>query len=292
VDKLTLKSYAKLNLYLKVLNKRKDNYHSIQTIFERISLFDTIAFKPRRDNKIKIACDSPQVPRGSANLAFRSAKLLQDSLNIKKGVDIKIEKRIPVAAGLGGGSSNAATVLTGLNKLWGLGLSCRRLVQLGSKIGSDVPFFIYNCRFARGSGRGDEVTPLKALKASKLWHVLAVPRIRVSTPLIYKRRDKDKKATLTKPVYGVKILTSALLENDLPLISRALFNGLEAVTAKLYPEVNRLKGELLLLGAKSILMSGSGPAVFAIVSSRKEAVFLGRQLKKGMRWQVFVAKTV
>jgi 4-diphosphocytidyl-2-C-methyl-D-erythritol kinase len=288
---LILNSCAKLNLYLAVLNKGKDGYHNIESIFERIDLSDKIILKPRRDNKIKIVCSSPLVPKGKSNLAFRSAKILQDNFCVKKGINIEIIKHIPVGAGLGGGSSNAATVLLGLNKLWRLNLTQNKLVGLAGSIGSDIPFFIYNTPFARGTDRGNRIKPLKGLSNLKIWHVLVVPKIEVSTPFIYKKWDMY--SGLTRPGYSAKLLISALRKSDFSLISKSLFNSLERITAGLYPEVVRIKERLMSLGLKSILMSGSGPAVFAIVSSRKEAVSLCRQLKEENRfWQVFVSQTI
>ncbi len=293
VNTLTLNSYAKLNLYLEVLNKRKDNYHNIKTIFERIDLADKIILKSRRDKEIKVTCNVTAVPRDNTNLAWRSAKLLQDSFNIDKGVDIKIIKRIPVGSGLGGGSSNAASVLLGLNKLWKLNLAQNKLAGLAGKLGCDVPFFIYNSPFALGEARGDKIKPLKALYSVRLWHILVVPNIEVSTASIYKRWDKYFKTfKLTVPRYNVNIMNLALKKGNFPLIGDALFNSLEPVTAALYPQIDAIKERLIQLGVKSILMSGSGPAVFGIVSSRKEALSLYGQLKTDSSFgEVFVSRT-
>jgi len=290
---LTLNSYAKLNLYLEVLHKRKDNYHNIKTIFERIGLADKIILKSRRDKKINITCNVAAVPQAHSNLAWRSAKLLQDIFNIDKGVDIKIIKRIPVGSGLGGGSSNAAAVLAGLNKLWKLNVTEHKLAGLAGKLGCDVPFFIYNSPFAQGEARGDKIKPLKTLNLVRLWHILVVPKIGVSTASIYKRWDNEFKTfKLTMPKYDVNILILALRKNDLFLIGDALFNSLEQVTARLYPQINAIKEKLMQLGVKSILMSGSGPAVFGIVSSKKEALTLCRQLKSNSSFgEVFVSRT-
>jgi len=293
VNKLSFKSHAKLNLYLQVLNKRPDSYHNINTLFERISLCDKIILKLRRDDKeIKVISSSPDLPADpSRNLAFRSAKLLQDTFNINKGVDIKITKRIPVGSGLGGGSSNAACLLLGLNKLWKLKLKEPKLVNLAKKIGADVPFFIYNSRFAQGKGRGEKIKPLKALNNTGLWHVLVVPKIKVSTPLIYKKWDEDP--GLTMPKFDVKLLPSALRKKDFSLINEFLFNSLESITVKHYPQVQNIKEKLKKIGLKTILMSGSGPAVFGVVSSRKEAVTLGRKFKREFKLlQVFVTSTI
>jgi len=273
------------------LNLRKDNYHNIKTIFERISLHDTIIIKPRKDSKIKIICNAPGVPTDSSNLAFRSAKLLQEAGRVDCGVDIKIIKRIPVGAGLGGGSSNAAAVLTGLNKLWRLNFTRKKLARIAARIGSDVPFFIYDIPFGEGSLRGEKIKPLVNLKDIVLWHVILMPKIKVSTPLIYGKWDTF--SGLTSRVPDAKILTLALERKDFPLINRALFNSLEEVSAKLYPQVDQAKEKLIQSGLKSILMSGSGPAVFGICSSRKEAAALSDRLKKGRTlFKVFAAKTV
>lgn len=287
---ITLKSFAKLNLFLQVLNKRPDNYHNIETLFERISLFDSITLTLRRDKVIRIICSDPNVPADENNLCYKSAKLLQDRLKVKKGADIKIVKRIPVGAGLGGGSSDAAGALLGLNKLWKLNITLSRLVTFSKQIGCDVPFFIYNTSFAKGSRRGDRIMPLGELKNLCLWHILAVPNINVSTPLIYKKWDKI--SGLTRPEYDVNIITSALRKTVFSVIPLLLFNGLEEATVRLYPQVRRIKEKLSRLGVKSILMSGSGPAVFGIVASRKEAVRVSSKLKKTCNsCKVFVART-
>ena len=294
MNTLTVKSFAKLNLFLQVLNKRPDNYHNIETLFERINLYDTITLKLRRDESIRISCANPDVPRDETNFCYRGAKLLQEKYKVKKGVDIKILKRIPISAGLGGGSSNAGSVFLGLNKLWKLRLPLSRLVTLSKQIGCDVPFFIYNTSFAKGSNRGDRITPLEGLKDLRLWHILVVPKIRVSTPLIYKKwDDKKQDAGLTTSEYDVKIIISALRKKAFSLIPLALCNSLEEVTVGKYPQVRRIKERLAYLGVKSILMSGSGPAVFGIVSSRKEAERVSSEVKKQEKsWRVFVAKTV
>ena len=296
MNKLILNSYAKINLYLEVINKRRDNYHNIKTVFERISLSDKIVLTSRQDKQIKIICDHPDVPCDNSNLCSRSAKLLQDNFQVDKGVEIKIVKRIPVGAGLGGGSSNAAFVLLGLNELWKLNLSQAELARLAKKIGSDVAFFIYNIPFAKGTRRGEKIEPLKALNNLRLWHILIVPGIKVSTALIYRKWDacqNNELQGLTRSKYNVKILTLALQKKDLGLIGKSLFNSLEQVSIKLYPEIRRIKEWLIHRHMQSILMSGSGPAVFGVVSSRKEAVSLCRQLRRKNRaWRVFVVRTV
>jgi 4-diphosphocytidyl-2-C-methyl-D-erythritol kinase len=207
---LRLKSYAKLNLYLQVRNIRRDNYHNIITLFEKISLHDEIRIKPRRDGKIRVTCNNKDVPSGEANLAYRAAYLLRQKAGIDNGADIHINKRIPVAAGLGGGSSNAASAILGLNRLWNLNFSREKLLSVASQAGCDVPFFLYDTSFALGTGRGDKIKALPGIKG-KLWHVLVAPDMPVSTPLVYKELDrqsgsvkKSRLTGLTKPPNNVK----------------------------------------------------------------------------------------
>ena len=287
---MVLKSYSKVNLFLRILNRRRDNFHNIETIFERIDLCDGIVLMPRKDDLIRIICKDPSVPADKTNLCYRSADLLRKSCRVNKGVDITIRKNIPVGAGLGGGSGNAATVLLGLNKLWRLGLSRKKLAQLGARIGSDIAFFVYEAPFALGRGRGEKIKPISSLSNTRFWHILAVPKIHVSTPLIY--RKYDQYSGLTASESSVKILLPALVKKDLPLVSEGIFNSLEAITIRLYPEVRRVKKTLADSGLKSILMSGSGPAVFAIASSKKEAVLLRNRLAKKYRsWRIFAVRT-
>lgn len=291
MNKLVLESYAKLNLYLEVLNKRKDNYHNLKTLFERISLSDKIILKSRPDSKIRIICKNSSVPKDKSNLCYRAARLLQDTLKVRSGADIEIKKNIPVGAGLGGGSSNAATTLLGLNKLWKLALSRKELLKFAKKISCDVPFFLYGAKFALGTQRGDRIKPIKALAGTRVWHVLVVPDLRVSTVYIYKKWDEFSE--LTTPKNDVTLLISKFRRKAYPFEGDFLFNSLEAVTAKLYPQINQVKQEMLRLGLKSILMSGSGPAIFGILASRKEAIAISKELKKqSKRWRVFVTRTV
>jgi len=295
---LVIKSFAKLNLYLQVLNKRKDNFHNLSTLFARIDLADTIIFKKRVDGLIKIKSDSPDVPLDATNLCYRAALLLKQELKLNSGIEIELKKRIPVGAGLGGGSSDAASVLLGLNKFWNLDLSKTRLVKLGAKLGSDVPFFIHQARFALGSQRGDKVAPLGFLDKLKLWFLLVYPNFKVSTPLIYQKFDTCLPAGraysgLTRPHGNVKILTSLLLKNGKVIDGSCFFNDLEVITGSLYPVVNQVKKALSNIGLDKVIMSGSGSAVFAICDSCRQAQSLRSKLcKQHKGWQVFVVSTV
>ena len=295
---LSLDSFAKINLYLQVLNKRGDNFHNLNTLFCRIDLKDTIVLRERKDSLIKIKCNSRQVPKGKSNLCYRAAELLKQAFKLSFGLEIEIKKRIPVGAGLGGGSSNAASVLLGLNKLWDLNLPETKLVKLAAELGSDVPFFVSGEKFALGSCRGEKIKPLTSLKKLKLWFILVCPNIKVSTPLIYRKFDTytsvgGEFSRLTRPKHDVKILISELSKSAFRVKPEYLFNGLEPVTIRIYPVVKQVKKALYGMGLEKVMMSGSGPAVFAICGSRKEALDLSGILrKKHKSWQIFVNSTV
>ena len=325
---LFLDSFAKINLYLQVLNKRGDNFHNLNTLFCRIDLKDTIVLRERKDSLIKIKCNSRQVPKGKSNLCYAAAELLKQAFKLSFGLEIEIKKRIPVGAGLGGGSSNAASVLLGLNKFWDLNLPETKLVKLAAELGSDVPFFVSGEKFALGSCRGEKIKPLVSLKKLKLWFILVYPNIKVSTPLIYSKFDKynslcqagDTEAgalppatqvrtvgcrsgrtrlnqgefsQLTTPLHDVKILISELSKSAFRVKPEYLFNSLEPVTIRIYSVVKQVKKALYGMGLEKVMMSGSGPAVFAICGSAKEALDLSGILrKKHKSWQIFVNSTV
>ena len=288
---LNLPSYAKLNLYLKVFNKRPDNYHSIFTLFERVSLADQIRLKLLPKRKIRILSSESYLPLGRNNLVYQAASLLQREFSINKGVQINIIKHIPISAGLGGGSSNAAVVLSGLNQLWNLNLGVKQLVGFARQIGSDIPFFLCNCSFACGTSRGDEIRVLRL--TGRLWHIIVVPRVKIRSFLIYKKWDETREIQgLTNQQRVIRILKQVLLKKDI-LLTKLLFNSLERVSKSMYPVINQVESSLSDLGLEAISMSGSGPAVFGLVPSRKEAYALARKLKRKLgNCDVFVAKTV
>ena len=293
---LNLISYAKLNLYLKVLNKRSDSYHSIFTLFERVSLADRIRLQLLPKRKIRILSSESYLPLGRNNLVYQAASLLQRECSINKGVQINIIKHIPISAGLGGGSSNAAVVFSGLNQLWNLKLGVKQLVAFARQIGSDIPFFLYNCSFACGTSRGDEIKVLRL--PGRLWHIIVVPRVEIRSFLIYKKWDEmshsDRRSLtgLTNQQRVIRILKQALLTKDI-LLTKLLFNSLEKVSKAMFPVISKVESSLSDLGIEAISMSGSGPAVFGLVPSRKEAYAAARKLKRKLRnCDVFVAKTV
>jgi 4-diphosphocytidyl-2-C-methyl-D-erythritol kinase len=282
---LRLRSPAKLNLYLKVLNKRSDGYHNLVTLFERISLWDDIELSLNKEGQIRIFCNQPEVPRGVANLVFQAAQLLKETFALDNGVDIRIQKRIPVAAGLGGGSSNAATVLMGLNKLWNLSLKHKELVPLAQRIGSDVPFFLYKCSWALGTNRGDDIEPLNL--NAKLWHVLVIPRIKIYTKEVFGGLN----LRLTKPGDDVNILLHALRKKQFSRLGSLFLNDLESRILQLHPSLGQLKEKLKKLGLGGVSFSGSGPSLYGIATSQRQAEDFKKILSKQYR-QVFVVTTL
>jgi 4-diphosphocytidyl-2-C-methyl-D-erythritol kinase len=283
-----LKSYAKTNLFLNVLSKRPDGYHDIETLFERISLADEIALR-RAPSGIKIKTTSKKLPRGRANIAYRAAELLKKKCGVREGVIIEIKKNIPIAAGLGGGSSNAASVLLGLNRLWRLGLSKKELMKLALRLGSDVPFFILDTPLALGCGRGDVLKEIKA-PGLKIWHCLVKPAFSISTKTAYQAL---KSSCLTPQKANVKMLLHSIQKGDGSSLARLLANSLEVTLNKRVATIYELKKKLLEQGALGCLMSGSGSAVFGIYPSKTSAEKAARFLRrKNKNWQVFCASTV
>lgn len=267
--KLMEKAPAKINLALDVLFKRPDGYHEVEMIMTTVDLADRIELKEIKGNHIQILSHNRFVPDDHRNLAYQAAFILKERFGINKGVSITIEKNIPVAAGLAGGSSDAAATLRGLNRLWKLGLSMDELAEIGAEIGSDVSFCVYGGT-ALARGRGEKITHLPA--PPKCWVILAKPTIGVSTADIYKRLQTSK---MEHP--DVPGMITAIMENNYHDVCQGLGNVLEQVTLQLYPEVANIKDQMKTFGADSVLMSGSGPTVFGLVEhdSRMQRIYNG-----------------
>ncbi len=265
--KLMEKAPAKINLALDVLFKRPDGYHEVEMIMTTVDLADRIELKEIKGSHIQILSHNRFVPDDHRNLAYQAAFILKERFGINKGVSITIEKNIPVAAGLAGGSSDAAATLRGLNRLWKLGLSMDELAEIGAEIGSDVSFCVYGGT-ALARGRGEKITHLPA--PPKCWVILAKPTIGVSTADIYKRLQTSK---MEHP--DVPGMITAIMENNYHDVCEGLGNVLEQVTLQLYPEVANIKDQMKTFGADSVLMSGSGPTVFGLVEhdSRMQRIY-------------------
>ncbi len=258
MTELRLRANAKINLFLEVLDKRPDGYHNIETVFQSIDLHDVIILRGSSPGIIEVECDNPQVPLDSSNLAYRAAELLSRESGESFGAQIRIIKRIPVGAGLAGGSTDAAAALVGLNELWGLDYSTEELMCLGSKLGADVPFCILGGT-ALGRGKGDELTQLTPFSDVPI--VLANPGFQVSTSWAYAAL---RNLSLTRARKNANILIAKMRRRDVSSIGGELFNIFESVVMGEYPLVGEIREELIQAGALGALMTGSGPTVFAL----------------------------
>lgn len=279
--KLLVKAPAKINLSLDVLGKRPDGYHEVKMIMTTIDLADRLELTELSEDRIEIVSHNRYVPDDQRNLAYQAAKLLKDRFQVKQGVSIVIEKTIPVAAGLAGGSSDAAATLRGLNKIWNLGLTIDELAKLGAEIGSDVSFCVYGGT-AIATGRGEQVEHIPA--PPSCWIVLAKPHIGVSTAEVYGNLRLNK---VTHP--DVDRMVQVIREGNYEGICDAVGNVLEEVTFAMHPEVKRIKAQMKRFGADAVLMSGSGPTVFGIVrhDSRMQRIYNGL---KGFCEQVYAVR--
>ncbi|MGM7684079.1 4-(cytidine 5'-diphospho)-2-C-methyl-D-erythritol kinase [Cytobacillus sp. Hm23] len=279
--RLLVKAPAKINLSLDVLHKRPDGYHEVKMIMTTIDLADRIELIDLEEDTISIVSHSRFVPDDSRNLAYQAAQLLKKKFGVRKGVSIGITKTIPVAAGLAGGSSDAAATLRGLNKLWNLGLTIDELASLGAEIGSDVSFCVYGGT-ALAMGRGEKI--IRIDPPPHCWVVLAKPSIGVSTAEVYRRLDLNN---VEHP--RVDEMVDAIRAHDYPLICSLLGNVLEDVTFQMQPEVAQIKEQMKRFGADAVLMSGSGPTVFGLVQhdSRMQRVYNGL---RGFCDQVFAVR--
>lgn len=254
--KITVKAPAKINLALDVLHKRNDGYHEVKMVMTTIDLADHLRITLLESDRIQIESTSGIIPNDKRNLAYKAAALLKERFAIKQGCKIEISKKIPVAAGLAGGSSDCAATLRGLNELWQLGLSLDELATIGVEIGSDVAFCVYGGT-AVATGRGEIVKPISS--PAPAWVILAKPSIGVSTADIYEQIDVS---TCFHP--NVEAMIQAIETQNYKDMCHQLGNSLEDVTLKLYPKVAKIKEKMKQLGADGVLMSGSGPTVFGL----------------------------
>ncbi len=258
---LRVRAHAKINLYLDVVGKREDGYHNLETVFHSIGLHDEVLLRERSKMGITVHCDRPDVPSDSRNLAYRAAQSLSDVVDGFGGLEIQIHKQIPIAAGLAGGSANAAAVLYGVNELYKLGLSENALMEIGAQLGADVPFCLHGGA-AFGTGIGNILTPLPALSEVPL--VLINTGTAISTADIFKNLD----ISLTKQKNESIIIKTCVEKNDLVGIGKNLYNLLEVPAFFKHPELAVLKTRLSTqAGCYGALMSGSGATLFALMEN-------------------------
>lgn len=277
-------AYAKINLALDILFKRPDGYHEVAMVMQSISLADSVSLMRRRAG-IKVSVDIAGLPVDSKNLVYRAAALLKQHTQTGQGVHIHLEKKIPIAAGLAGGSADAAAVLKGLNELWRLNLSLDELSVLAARLGSDVPFCLYNGTML-ATGRGEQLTDLPPLPPCYV--VLGKPSVHVSTAWVY----RQYKTGQIKAHPDIAAMRACLAEKSLAGVADRMANVLESVTIQAYPEIAGIKEAMIKYGAMASLMSGSGPTVFGLTDCLDKAQRIADQLKLQGIPQVFVAETV
>jgi 4-diphosphocytidyl-2-C-methyl-D-erythritol kinase len=275
----TVLSPAKVNLFLRVLSRRPDGYHNIVSIVDLISLYDVLHILPLADERIVVKDDRGVLPEGDANTIYRAARLLKESYRITSGVSIYVEKRIPIGAGLGGPSSNAATTLRELARLWKLPVTKRRLMDMGRTIGADVPLFVYG-RSCVMRGIGEKVSPVTL---PSLWYLVVYPGIALKARDVY----EGLKIVLTKGENDIKLSKPFRSLEDIGII---LDNDLERVSISMCPTIGTIKEKLINAGSVGALMSGSGSSVFGIFEN-EEGARKAERLFNGMG-DVFVAHSI
>lgn len=283
MNSISLPAPAKINIALDVLGKRSDGYHEVRMLMQQIKLQDTV-FIERSESSIDVSCNNPLVPQDCGNIAYKAAKLLLDSAGITSGIKIKIDKRIPMAAGLAGGSTDAAAVLKGINELFALGLSMEQLAQIGVKAGADVPFCIKGGTML-SEGIGEILTPVSPLQGVFL--IVVCPHINVSTQWVYQQLRLDRISQ--RPDF--ELLLGAIGLRDIAKISANLVNVLETVTIEKYGIISDIKEKLVSAGALGSLMSGSGPSVFGIFESCETAK-TACDIISHEGWDVFLTETI
>jgi 4-diphosphocytidyl-2-C-methyl-D-erythritol kinase len=270
---------AKVNLRLKVLSRRSDGYHNIFSIVDPLSLCDVIHIEETGDDGITVKDDRGVLPVGRANTMYRAVMLLRERFNISRGVRIMVEKRIPIGSGLGGPSSDAATVLEALNSMWHLSLGFDELLLLGATIGADVPLFLYGKPCAM-SGIGERISPMSL---PPIWYTIVYPNVALSTKAVY----ESLRISLTNGENDIKVERKIETIRD---VAGILENDLEAVGIFLCPKIEIIKERLVEAGARGALMSGSGSSVFGIFESQKDAESAAQGV--GSMGSVFVAHSI
>ena len=273
MESIQVKAYAKINLGLNVLGRRQDGYHEVRMLMQTIRLFDKLTVKMTQTAGITLKSNLSYLPCDDNNLIYRAAALFFEETKQRCGIHVTLEKHIPVAAGLAGGSSDAAATLTALNELYHTGLSLEELKQLGIRLGGDVPYCLMQGT-ALSEGIGERLTPLPAPPPA--YCLVVKPPVSVSTRYVYEHLNLSD-----APHPDIDALLSALNNKNLALIAANLGNTLESVTIPLHPEIAAIKAELLEAGALGALMSGSGPTVFGLFSDRPKAEHAFYRFKVG-----------
>lgn len=282
---IKIKANAKINLTLDILGKRDDGYHEVCMVMQSINLHDTLEINKIAEANIILHGDVAGVVKPEDNLVYKAAKLFIDTYNIKSGVEIKLIKKIPVAAGLAGGSTDAAAVLRGLNQLFNLSLTEKQLCSLGAKLGSDIPFCIQGGTML-ATGRGEILESIATMPKTNV--ILIKPKIGVSTAWVYKNYHKVEDKVIHPNTE--KMIEALRLQNRQNIYDN-LKNVLEYVTIPQYPEIDKIKQALIKFGAKVAMMSGSGPTVFAFADDEQQSQAIAQNIQANFDVDVFVAQT-
>lgn len=286
MDKLQLKAYGKINLGLDVIRKRPDGYHDLDMIMQMVDVYDDVIIEKKAGEEIVVKADAAVLSNGKDNLAYMAAKMLFDEFGIKSGVEITIHKRIPIAGGMAGGSSDCATTLIGINEMFNLGLSKQQFMERGVKLGADVPYCVLGGT-AIARGIGEVLTPLPTPPQCHV--IIAKPPISVSTAYVYGHIRPDE---ITKRP-DIEQMTLAIKEQDLNKLSDLLYNVMEEVTVSEYPVIEKLKSIMLENGALNSIMSGSGPTVFGLFDDREKAQAAMKALEsKELTEQLYLTKFI
>jgi len=280
---VTVEANAKINLTLDILGKRQDGFHEVAMVMQTIGLHDTLVME-KTERDIELSINVPWLKADEKNLAWRAAELIRQEYGIEGGVRIELTKRIPVAAGLAGGSADAAAVLKGMNDLYGLQLDEEKLCELGARLGSDIPFCIKGGTML-ATGRGEVLTRLSDMPET--WVVLAKPRISVSTAWAY--QNYDEQGAERHP--DNEAIKQAIARGNRKAVAGLLCNVLESVTIKRYDIIAEYKQMMLDKGAMASMMSGSGPTVFGLAKSREQAESIADVLRQKTNADVFVTRT-
>ncbi len=284
INRISLKAPAKINLFLEILGKRDDGYHEIETVMQEIDLVDNLQFEETQEG-VKLKCNDKNIPSDENNLVCKAANLILNECGIKKGVLISLEKNIPVGAGLGGGSSDAAATLKALNLLWKIGLNDAELMGFAAKLGSDIPFFIKG-KTSLCSGRGEKITPIEV--KNEMNYLIIFPHINISTTTIY----RNLKIDLTKKIIDVSFFLNALKHHKVAGISKLLFNRLEEVVFATYPDLLDVKMALGHFGFCGLSVSGSGSAFFGLCNDRHQAEAIKSKIERSDIGNVYAVTNV
>ena len=282
MDRLELKALGKINLGLDVLGRRENGYHDVRMVMQTVYLYDRIIMKKSKTPGIRLETNLYYLPVNENNLAYQAAQMLMDEFHIEEGVSIQLDKHIPVAAGMAGGSSNAAAVLFGMNRMFSLGLSQKELMERGVKLGADVPYCIMRGTVL-AEGIGEILTPLSPMP--KCYVLIAKPAISVSTKMVYEKLDSHE----IEDHPDIDGILAGLKAGDLKKVAGSMGNVLERVTVDAYPVIDQIKKMMIKEGALNAMMSGSGPTVFGIFEEKATARKAADAIRDaGLTKQVYV----